>query len=73
MPPLIIIGSPSSHSSTAARDLTDVFTEKLSALLVNSKSNHYDSLVDSVIGLFGKSKMRFNGKHMEKDIDLLKA
>lgn len=61
------------NSSTAASDLTDVFTEKLSALLVNSKSNHYDSLVDSVIGLFGKSKMRFNGKNMEKDIDFIKS
>ena len=61
------------NSSKAARGLTDVFTEKLSSLLVNAKSNSYDGLVDRIIALYGKSKMRFNGKNMEKDIDFIKS
>ncbi len=61
------------NSSKAARGLTDVFTKKLSSLLVNAKSNSYDGLVDRIIALYGKSKMRFNGKNMEKDIDFIKS
>lgn len=61
------------NSSKAARDLTNVFTEKLSALLVNAKTNSYDRLVDQILELFGKSKLRFNGKNMEKDVDFIRT
>ncbi len=80
---LVSIGEPISptpflsmfkeNSSKAARELTDVFTDKLSSLLVNAKSNHYDNLVDSIVALYGKSKMRFNGKNMEKDVDFIRT
>jgi len=60
-------------SSVAARQLTDLFTEKLAALLVNAKSNNYDDLVDNFVGLYGKSKLRFNSQNMEKDVDFIKA
>ena len=79
---LVSIGEPISpapylelfkeNSIKAARQLTEVFREKLSSLLVNAKSNNYDSLVDNVIALFGKSKMRFNGKNMERDVDFIR-
>lgn len=61
------------NSSAAARELTNVFTEKLAALLVNAKSNNYDNLVDNILGIYGKSKMRFSGNNMEKDVDFIKA
>jgi hypothetical protein len=60
------------NNSKAARQLTEVFRERLSSLLVNAKSNNYDSLVDNVIALFGKSKMRFNGKNMQRDVDFIR-
>jgi 1-acyl-sn-glycerol-3-phosphate acyltransferase len=79
---LVSIGEPISpapylelfkeNNSKAARQLTEVFRERLSSLLVNAKSNNYDSLVDNVIALFGKSKMRFNGKNMQRDVDFIR-
>lgn len=61
------------NSSKASRQLTEVFTEKLSGLLVNAKTNNYDNLVGDLIELFGKSKMRFNSKNMEKDVDFIRV
>ncbi len=60
------------NSSKAARELTAVFKEKLSVLLVNATTNNYDELVDDLVALFGTRKMRLRRKGMENNVTFLR-
>ena len=60
------------NSSKAARQLTDVFTEKLSDLLVYAKSNNYDLLVDDLVELYGTRKTRLRSKGVENNVGLIR-
>jgi len=60
------------NSSKAARQLTDVFKEKLSNLLVYAKSNNYDLLVDDLVELYGTRKTRLRRRGVENNVGLIR-
>lgn len=60
------------NSSKAARQLTDVFKEKLSNLLVYAKSNNYDLLVDDLVEFYGTRKTKLRRRGMENNVGLIR-
>lgn len=60
------------NSSKAARQLTDVFKERLSSLLVYAKSNNYDLLVDDLVEFYGTRKTRLRRRGVENNVGLIR-
>lgn len=60
------------NTSRAAKELTELFRERMSALLVGANSNEHEQLVDEIRIILSSDYTRNESKGVEKDVKMLK-